>query len=116
VSVTPDSANLLDEPREGEPMPITRETVLHVAKLARLNLEPLEVDELQVDLGAILQYIDQLSELDTSNVHPTAQVAVFEAPRVDDRVEPSVKTEVALAEGPRVHDDGFAVPAFVDEG
>jgi aspartyl-tRNA(Asn)/glutamyl-tRNA(Gln) amidotransferase subunit C len=97
-------------------MAITRETVLHVAKLAKLTLEPGEVEQLQIDLGKIVGYIDQLAELDTSNIEPTAHVAVQEAPRVADVVHESLPTETALAEGPRVHDDGFAVPAFVDEG
>lgn len=97
-------------------MAITRETVIHVARLAKLNLEPSEVDELQTDLGNILHYIDQLSELDTSDVPPTTEIAVKFAPRSADVTEPSVPTELALSQGPRVHDEGFAVPAFVDEG
>jgi aspartyl-tRNA(Asn)/glutamyl-tRNA(Gln) amidotransferase subunit C len=97
-------------------MAITRETVLHVAKLAKLSLEPHEVDVLQGDLGNILGYIDQLAELDTANVEPTYHLAVKAMPRMADEVHRSLPTEVALAQGPRVHDDGFAVPAFVDEG
>lgn len=97
-------------------MAITRETVLHVAKLAKLSLEPSEVDELQIDLEKILGYIDQLAELDTSSVEPTLHIAVKSMPRVEDRIHASLPTDVALAQGPRVHDDGFAVPAFVDEG
>jgi aspartyl-tRNA(Asn)/glutamyl-tRNA(Gln) amidotransferase subunit C len=97
-------------------MAITRETVLHVAKLAHLTLDVNEILPMQNDLGKILGYIDQLTELDTSHVEPTAHVAVQIAPRVKDEVHTSLPTETALAEGPRVHDDGFAVPAFVDEG
>jgi aspartyl-tRNA(Asn)/glutamyl-tRNA(Gln) amidotransferase subunit C len=97
-------------------MAITRDTVLHVAKLAKLTLEPEEVDALQVDLGKILGYIDQLAELDTGAIEPTSYVSVKEMRRVEDRIHVSLPTEIALAEGPRVHDEGFAVPAFVDEG
>jgi aspartyl-tRNA(Asn)/glutamyl-tRNA(Gln) amidotransferase subunit C len=97
-------------------MAITRETVLHVARLARLNLEESEVGPLLSDLGRIVGYFDQLAELDTTNVAPTAHVAVKAAPRRSDVAGESLDTAVALSEGPRVHDGGFAVPAFVDEG
>jgi aspartyl-tRNA(Asn)/glutamyl-tRNA(Gln) amidotransferase subunit C len=97
-------------------MAISRETVLHVARLARLSLEESEVDSMLADLSRIVGYIDQLSELDTTEVPPTAHLAVLSAPRRIDAVGESLDTTVALSEGPRVHDGGFAVPAFVDEG
>lgn len=97
-------------------MAITRETVLQVAKLARVSLDGSEVDTMLSDLGRIVGYIDQLAELDTSDVPPTAHIAVSAAPRMPDRAHASLDTELALSEGPRVHDGGFAVPAFVDEG
>jgi aspartyl-tRNA(Asn)/glutamyl-tRNA(Gln) amidotransferase subunit C len=97
-------------------MAITRENVLHVARLARLSLDESEVDSLLSDLGRIVGYIDQLAELDTSAVEPTAHIAVQSAPRRSDVAQPSIDTTVALSAGPRVHDGGFAVPAFIDEG
>lgn len=97
-------------------MAINRDTVLHVARLARLSLEQAEVDPLLADLGRIVGYIDQLAELDTTNIAPTAHIAVRAAPRRSDETRESLDTQVALAQGPRVHDSGFAVPAFVDEG
>jgi aspartyl-tRNA(Asn)/glutamyl-tRNA(Gln) amidotransferase subunit C len=97
------------------PMAITRDTVLHVAKLARLELDPNEIELLQHDLGSFLEYVETLKELDTSAVEETAQVAVVEAPLRADEVRPGVNTEVALAEAPRKAGGGFAVPAFVDE-
>lgn len=101
-------------------MTITRQDVLHVASLAKLSLEPDEVDALLSDLARIVGHIDQLSELDleirTNDVPPTAHLAVSSAPRQPDRAHISLDTELALSQGPRVHDGGFAVPAFVDEG
>jgi aspartyl-tRNA(Asn)/glutamyl-tRNA(Gln) amidotransferase subunit C len=96
-------------------MAITRETVLHVAKLARLELSDREIDRMQKDLGNILEYVNSLSELDTASVAETTQVAVLGAPLRADRVEPSLANEVALREAPRSSGGGFAVPAFVDE-
>jgi aspartyl-tRNA(Asn)/glutamyl-tRNA(Gln) amidotransferase subunit C len=96
-------------------MAITRETVLHVAKLARLELEDSEIDRMQKDLGNILEYVNSLAELDTDAVAETTQVAVLGAPLRPDVVEPSLSNEVALREAPRTAGGGFAVPAFVDE-
>jgi aspartyl-tRNA(Asn)/glutamyl-tRNA(Gln) amidotransferase subunit C len=96
-------------------MAITRETVLHVAKLARLELEDSEIDRMQKDLGNILEYVNSLAELDTNAVSETTQVAVLGAPLRPDVVERSLSNEIALREAPRVAGGGFAVPAFVDE-
>jgi aspartyl-tRNA(Asn)/glutamyl-tRNA(Gln) amidotransferase subunit C len=73
-------------------MAISREDVLHVSKLARLELSEAEVEKFTVQLGDILEYISKLDELDTENVPPTAHVLeitnVFRedkvnAPRID---------------------------------
>ena len=96
-------------------MAITRENVLHVAKLARLELSEAEIDKMQRDLDGILEYVNQLSELDTKDVAATTQVAVVAAPFRGDEPRPSLPHDVALSQAPRSSSDGFAVPAFVDE-
>lgn len=96
-------------------MAITRENVLHVAKLARLELTEVEIDRMQRDLDGILEYVNQLSELDTKDVPATTQVAVVAAPFRSDEPRPSIPHDVALSQAPRSSSDGFAVPAFVDE-
>jgi aspartyl-tRNA(Asn)/glutamyl-tRNA(Gln) amidotransferase subunit C len=96
-------------------MAITRETVLHVARLARLELEGAEVERMQQDLGKILGYIEQLAELPTEGIAATAHVAADHAPLRDDALVPSLDHALALAEAPRRGGESFAVPAFVDE-
>ncbi len=96
-------------------MAITRQDVLHVAELARLELREDEVERMMRDLGSILEYVAQLEELDTSEVPATAQVAVEAAPLRADERAPGLATDQALAEAPRTGDSSFAVPAFVDE-
>ncbi len=96
-------------------MAITRDNVLHVAKLARLELSEQEIDRMQRDLDGILEYVNQLSELDTSDVPATTQVAVVAAPFRADEPRPSLPHDVALSQAPRSSSAGFAVPAFVDE-
>jgi aspartyl-tRNA(Asn)/glutamyl-tRNA(Gln) amidotransferase subunit C len=96
-------------------MAITRETVLHVAKLARLELETDEIDRMLKDLGNILEYVNSLAELDTASVTETTQVDVIAAPLRPDQVEPCLTNEMALRDAPRSAGGGFAVPAFVEE-
>lgn len=55
-------------------MQLTGDQVRHIAKLARLNLTDEEVEKFTPELGAILGYINQLTEVDTQGVEPTAQV------------------------------------------
>jgi aspartyl-tRNA(Asn)/glutamyl-tRNA(Gln) amidotransferase subunit C len=96
-------------------MAITRDNVLHVAKLARLELNEAEIDRMQRDLNGIIDYVNQLSELDTTDVPATTQVAVVAAPFRADELRPSLSHDLALGQAPRSSSDGFAVPAFVDE-
>ena len=64
-----------------------------------------------------LDSIEQMiKELDTSEVAPTAHVAVAAAPLREDEVRAVLATQETLSEAPRRSGDGFAVPAFVDEG
>ena len=96
-------------------MAITRETVLHVARLARLDLSENEVEHMQRDLSSILEYVEELSALDTSSIPETAHAAAEAAPlRPDERVA-GVPTEIALAEAARSSAGAFAVPGFMDE-
>jgi len=55
-------------------MAITRGEILHIAKLARLNLNENEIDKFTGQFQDILGYIDMLNELDTDDVLPTSQV------------------------------------------
>jgi len=96
-------------------MAITRETVLHVAKLARLDLAEGEVERMQRDLDRILKYVEQLSTLDTTGIPETAHVAVEAAPLRADERQPGVPNDIALAQAPRSAGGAFAVPAFVEE-
>jgi aspartyl-tRNA(Asn)/glutamyl-tRNA(Gln) amidotransferase subunit C len=96
-------------------MAITRDTVLHVAKLARISLADDEVERMKHDLSRILEYVEELGALQTADVPETAHVAVDAAPLRPDTTRAGVPRELALREAPRSADGGFAVPAFVDE-
>jgi aspartyl-tRNA(Asn)/glutamyl-tRNA(Gln) amidotransferase subunit C len=94
---------------------LTETDVLKVAKLARLELEADEIRRMATELSAIVGYVQKLSELDTTDVPPTAQVHVERLGLRDDEPQPSLPHDEAVAEAPRLARDGFAVPGFVDE-
>jgi aspartyl-tRNA(Asn)/glutamyl-tRNA(Gln) amidotransferase subunit C len=99
-----------------DPTPITLDEVRAIARLAHLSLAPEEEARMTREIGAVLAYVQQLQELDVTGVPPTAHVQLERLPlRADDPKE-SLPRELALREAPRVERDGFAVPAFVDEG
>jgi aspartyl-tRNA(Asn)/glutamyl-tRNA(Gln) amidotransferase subunit C len=96
--------------------PIRREEALTIARLAHLDLSAEELERLTGELVRILTYVRQLEELDVSAVPPTAHVQIERLPLRADEEAPSLPRAAALREAPKVQDDGFAVPAFVDEG
>ena len=91
-------------------MAITREEVLHVARLARLELTEEEVERFAGQLSAILDAVSKVSELDLSDVPPTSHplevVNVWEA----DEPRPCLPAEEALANAPEREGDFFKVP------
>lgn len=94
---------------------LTREEVQHVAALAYLRFSPDELDHLRSQLEGILDHINQLQEVDTAAIPPTAQVIEVTSVLRDDTVCPSLPTAVALANTPRVEDDFIEVDAVLEE-
>ena len=92
-------------------MAITRDDVLHVARLARLEIPEDEVDRVRDELGAILDAVGKVAELDLSDVEPTSHpLAVVNVWR-DDEPRPSLSSEDALANAPDPVNGAFRVPA-----
>ena len=93
---------------------IDRTIVLHVAKLASVTLAEPEVDRFAAELDRILAHVQELDQIDTREVPPTAHVQLTETPWRADEVRASLPRAEALSQAPAVEDDGFAVPAFVE--
>jgi aspartyl-tRNA(Asn)/glutamyl-tRNA(Gln) amidotransferase subunit C len=85
---------------------ITRDEVLHVAKLARLELADDEVDRFTEQLSAILEAVDKVSELDLSDVEPTAHPLDVVNVWAPDEPAPSLPVDEALSNAP-VREGGF---------
>lgn len=95
-------------------MKITRETIEHVANLARLNLTELEKEKLTTEMASIISYVDKLNELDTSGILPTAHVIPIKNVFREDKVEKSYDREKILANAPSHEDGCFKVPKVME--
>ena len=91
-------------------MAITREEVLRVAKLARLELTEDEVERLTHELGAILEAVGKVAELDLSDVPPTSHPLDLVNAWRDDEPRPSLGLDDAFANAPQREADLFRVP------
>lgn len=90
---------------------IDRDEVLHVAELARLELDDSEIDTIATELSKVLDHVASISELDLDGVIPTSHVVALDTALREDEVRPSLSRETALASAPAVQDDGFLVPS-----
>jgi aspartyl-tRNA(Asn)/glutamyl-tRNA(Gln) amidotransferase subunit C len=97
-------------------MAITREEVLKTAALAHLQLAPDEVELFTEQLSAIIEYVDQLEELDTSAVPPMSHSTLgehLERTWREDEVRPSLGSEAATANAPEPQLGFFKVPSVI---
>ena len=96
-------------------MAIDRKTVEHVAKLSRLELGEDEIETFTSQLARIVEYFDQLKELDVSKDEPTARAAEGALLREDEVVR-SLPRGKALDGAPSARDGFFRVPPVIDDG
>jgi aspartyl-tRNA(Asn)/glutamyl-tRNA(Gln) amidotransferase subunit C len=90
---------------------IDREQVLHVARLARLELSDEEIERMAGELSGILEHVDRISGLDLDGVEPTSHVVVLENVLRADEPEPSLPRDRALEQAPDPADGAFRVPS-----
>lgn len=98
---------------------VTVEEVERVAELAHLELKPEETSAMLADLNAILDYVAELNQLDTTGVAPLAQVselsnAAGAATLRADEVEPSLNRAVVMHEAPESDQAFFKVPKVIE--
>ena len=90
---------------------IDAKQVLHVARLARLELAPEDVQPMADELSSILGHIEKMATLDLEGVVPMTHAVPVEGVLRPDVAEPPLDREVALAQAPRRTDTGFLVPS-----
>jgi aspartyl-tRNA(Asn)/glutamyl-tRNA(Gln) amidotransferase subunit C len=91
---------------------LSREQVLHVARLARLELSEDEQQRMSEELSHVLDHIERIGELgDLADVEPTSHVVALENQLRADVPRPSLPAETALASAPESDMGGFRVPS-----
>jgi aspartyl-tRNA(Asn)/glutamyl-tRNA(Gln) amidotransferase subunit C len=91
-------------------MSISRDQVLHVARLAHLDLSDEEVERLTAELGAILDAVSKVSELDLDDVPPTSHPLALVNAWAEDVPHESLPLEDVFANAPAREGDLFRVP------
>ena len=95
-------------------MKLSREEVLHIARLARVALTEAEIIRLSEQLSSILENFEILQQVDTTDVPPTAQSVALQSIMREDVVVPSLPQEDILANAPRREGDCFRVRAVLE--
>jgi len=95
-------------------MKITKEEVLHVANLARLDVDKVLIDKFAAQIGTILEYVDSLNRVDTKEVTPTSHAIFLTNAFRDDDERQSFDSDSALSNAPEKEDGNFIVPKVVN--
>lgn len=95
-------------------MIIDRQQVEKIAHLARLEITPTEEEQFTDQLSSILEYFEQLGELDTTNVPPTTRAIEISNITRSDKVQPYPSPGVLLEESPEPEGDFFRVPQILN--
>lgn len=95
-------------------MSLSSEDVRRVAQLARLELTPEELEAMTRQLGAIMDYIQQLQQVNTEGVEPLAHPLPVQNVLREDEPGLSLPVEAALANAPQRQGDFFSVPAVLE--
>jgi aspartyl-tRNA(Asn)/glutamyl-tRNA(Gln) amidotransferase subunit C len=90
---------------------LDRAQVLHVARLARLELDEEDVERMAAELSKVLEHVDRVRELDLEGVEPTSHAVDLAGVMRPDEPVPCLPREAVLAAAPEPVDGGFGVPS-----
>lgn len=95
-------------------MHVDEGTVRRVARLARLKITDAEAKALESEISGILDWVEQLKQVDTSAVEPMTRVVAQEMKKRTDRVDDGEKAGEIVANAPMTEDHFFVVPKVVE--
>lgn len=95
-------------------MPIDKQTITHVAHLARIELQPNELEKLSGELDAILGFIDKLKNLNVEQVKPASHILPINNVLRKDEPQISLAPEKALENAPSKQGNFFSVPKIIE--
>ena len=94
-------------------MKITKDEVMHVANLARLDMDEASIDKFADQIGTILEYVDVLNRVDTQGVTPTSHAISLTNVFREDREQKTLERDKALANAPQKEGGNFVVPKVI---
>ena len=95
-------------------MKIDKKTTLKIAKLCRVRIKEHEIDELSLQLSSILDWVEQLNEVNTDNVEPLSNVSTAKLPLRKDQDSSQDKSKAILTNAPEKIENYFVVPKVVE--
>jgi aspartyl-tRNA(Asn)/glutamyl-tRNA(Gln) amidotransferase subunit C len=95
-------------------MSIDQNTVRRIAKLARIKVSEDDLARLEGELNSILQWIEMLNEVDTTDVEPMTSVVKMSMKMRDDIVTEGFDPAAVTGNAPRIEDDFYVVPKVVE--
>lgn len=90
---------------------LERSQVVHVARLAKLELDESELERMAGELSAVLDHVERIQQLDLTDVEPTSHAVDLAGVMRPDEPAPCLTREQALAAAPEPVDGGFGVPS-----
>jgi len=95
-------------------MKVDEATVRHVARLARIKVTPEQAKALEGELSAILEWVEQLGEVNTDNIEPMTRVEAMALPKREDKVTDGGIADLVVKNAPATEDNFFLVPKVVE--
>jgi aspartyl-tRNA(Asn)/glutamyl-tRNA(Gln) amidotransferase subunit C len=95
-------------------MHVDEQTVRRIARLARLKITDAEAKGLEAEISGILDWVEQLKQVDTDNVEPMTRVVAQDMKKREDVVTDGAKADDIVANAPMTEDHFFVVPKVVE--
>ena len=95
-------------------MKIDKNTINKIAKLSRIKLEEKEADSLIKDLNSILDWVEQLNEVNTEKIEPLSNISLSKLPQREDIAENKNNSKEILSNAPDKLEGYFAVPKVIE--
>ena len=95
-------------------MPIDKDTVKHISKLARISLDDEKIDSLSKDLSSIIKFIEKLNELKTDETKPLTSIINSSLKLRKDEIKDGKIRDQILKNSPEKNDEFFVVPKVIE--
>ena len=95
-------------------MKIDKNTTLKIAKLCRVRIEEHEIEDLSLQLSSILEWVEQLNEVNTDQVKPLSNVSMADLPLREDKENIEDKSNEVLSNAPEKLENYFVVPKVIE--